>query len=115
MEKINAALVAIAVLLMPLSASAQYSYPGTDALPDSRTYRVKDNVAGGFLNMREGPGAHYDVMTRIPAGMGGIVSKNKCVRPKDKSSRYPFCQVEWHKFQGWMSSIWLEPEGEEQR
>lgn len=111
--KIKAGLV-IVVVLVPLSASAQHSYPGTNALlPDSRTYRVKDNVEDGYLNMREGPGVQYEIMTRIPAGMGGVESKNKCVNPKDGSSRYPFCLVEWHKFKGWMSSFWLEPEGED--
>jgi hypothetical protein len=112
--EIKAGLVMVTILV-PLSASAQYSYPGpNESLPDSTTYRVKGNVEDGYLNMREGPGVRYRVMTRIPAGVGGIESKNECVRPNDRSSHHPFCLVEWHKFRGWMSSLWLEPEGEDQ-
>jgi hypothetical protein len=104
-------LVILAALLTSGAASAQFRYPETNSLPDNRSYRVKDNVEDVFLNVREGPGVQYIIMARIPAGMGGIESKNQCVAPEDRSSRHSFCLIEWHKFQGWVSSTALEPEG----
>jgi len=110
MKKTIAALL-MSTALASTACAQGFSYPGTDSgLSSSRTYRVKDNVEDGFLNMREGPGVRYKIMTRIPAGVGDIESKDRCARPQDRSSRHPFCLVKWHKFTGWMSQSGLEAE-----
>jgi hypothetical protein len=109
--------VALMVLTAYTGANAQYKYPGQTGLglglgflQPNVPYRVKPNVSDGFLNLRQGPGIRYDIMTRIPAGMGGIKSLGKCVPPRDNYSKFAFCHVEWQGFQGWISSINIEEE-----
>lgn len=110
MEQFLTAAAMVMVLTLSAEANAQqYAYPG-QTLQSGISYRVKPNVEEGCSNMRTGPGTNYEIMTRIPAGMGEIKPIGNCMSPRDKSSMHPFCHVEWHGFQGWLSSTNIEPE-----
>ena len=116
MKKLFIALLASTAIISSASAQHSYSYPNQGSpLPPASSYRVKQDVTDGYLNMRTGPGVGFEIMTRIPAGVGDITPIRKdgsveCVMPRDRSSRHPFCQLEWHHFRGWLSSINLEIE-----
>jgi hypothetical protein len=72
------------------------------------TKSVKRDVSLGYLNLRSGPGQDQKIVARIPAGSTGVVMTGSCIAPRDGSSAYPFCMVEWNGLQGWVSSSGLE-------
>ncbi len=72
------------------------------------TKSVKREVSLGYLNLRSGPGQDQKVLARIPAGTTGVVVTGSCIAPRDGSSSYPFCPVEWNGLRGWVSSNGLE-------
>jgi hypothetical protein len=61
---------------------------------------VNDEPLGSLNKLRRQP--------RIPAGSSGVRLTNRCVQPSDGSSRFPFCYVEWHGQNGWVSLNGLE-------
>jgi hypothetical protein len=81
---------------------------GPEASPTAVTKRIKRDISLGFLNLRSGPGQDQKVLVRIPAGSTGVVMRGRCVAPKDSTSAYPFCLVEWNGYEGWVSSNGLE-------
>jgi hypothetical protein len=81
---------------------------GPEANPTTVTRRIKRDVSLGYLNLRSGPGQDQKVLARIPAGSTGVVMKGRCVAPKDNTSSYQFCLVEWNGYEGWVSSSGLE-------
>jgi hypothetical protein len=82
--------------------------PVTNDNPAVVTKSVKREVSLGYLNLRSGPGQDQKVLARIPAGSTGVVMTGSCVAPKDSTSSYPFCLVEWNGLRGWVSSNGLE-------
>jgi len=81
---------------------------GPETSPTAVTKRIKRDISLGFLNLRSGPGQDQKVLVRIPAGSTGVVMRGRCVAPKDSTSAYPFCLVEWNGYEGWVSSNGLE-------
>jgi TIR domain-containing protein len=81
---------------------------GPEANPTTVTKRIKREVSLGYLNLRSGPGQDQKVLVRIPAGSTGVVMRGRCVAPKDNTSSYQFCLVEWNGYEGWVSSNGLE-------
>lgn len=81
---------------------------GPEASPTAVTKRIKRDISLGYLNLRSGPGQDQKVLVRIPAGSTGVVMRGRCVAPKDSTSAYPFCLVEWNGYDGWVSSNGLE-------
>ena len=75
----------------------QYS-PQT-AQGSKRPFRVV-NADDGYLNIRNGPGPKYELVTTMPLGEMGLVGR--CV-PLD-GGYLPFCEVEWKGVTGWASS-----------
>jgi TIR domain/Bacterial SH3 domain len=81
---------------------------GPEANPTTVTKRIKRDVSLGYLNLRSGPSQDQKVLARIPAGSTGVVMKGRCVAPRDNTSSYQFCLVEWNGYEGWVSSSGLE-------
>ena len=81
---------------------------GPEASPTAVTKRIKRDISLGYLNLRSGPGQDQKVLVRIPAGSTGVVMRGRCIAPKDSTSAYPFCLVEWNGYEGWVSSNGLE-------
>jgi len=81
---------------------------GPETSPTAVTKRIKRDISLGYLNLRSGPGQDQKVLVRIPAGSTGVVMRGRCVAPKDSTSAYPFCLVEWNGYEGWVSSNGLE-------
>src|SRR5262249_18472860 len=81
---------------------------GGDEANATVTKRIKRDVSLGYLNLRSGPGQDQKVLARIPAGSTGVVMRGRCVAPKDNTSSYQFCLVEWNGYEGWVSSNGLE-------
>jgi hypothetical protein len=75
---------------------------GPEASPTAVTKRIKRDISLGYLNLRSGPGQDQKVLVRIPAGSTGVVMRGRCVAPKDSTSAYPFCLVEWNGYEGWV-------------
>jgi hypothetical protein len=81
---------------------------GPETSPTAVKKRIKRDISLGYLNLRSGPGQDQKVLVRIPAGSTGVVMRGRCVAPKDSTSAYPFCLVEWNGYEGWVSSNGLE-------
>jgi hypothetical protein len=74
--------------------------PSPQTAQDSkRPFRVV-NADDGYLNIRNGPGPKYGLVTAMPLGETGLVGR--CV-PLD-GGYLPFCEVEWRGSTGWASS-----------
>jgi hypothetical protein len=69
--------------------------------------KVKRDVALGYLDLRKGPGQNYQLVTRIPAGANGVTVTGACASSKELSA-FPYCQVLWYRYQGWVASSGLE-------
>jgi hypothetical protein len=69
--------------------------------------KVRRDVALGYLDLRKGPGQNYQLVTRIPAGANGVTVTGACASAKELSA-FPFCQVLWYRYQGWVASSGLE-------
>jgi hypothetical protein len=70
--------------------------------------RIKLDVSGGYVNLRAGPGQNQPVIDRVPAGETVFVTPEKCEKPADGVSRFPFCPVTWKGRKGWVSGSSLE-------
>jgi hypothetical protein len=70
--------------------------------------RIRGDVSGGYVNLREGPGQNRGVLNQIPAGQSVAVSSSGCVLPDDGVSKYPFCPVVWNNQKGWVSASGFE-------
>ena len=68
----------------------------------SSIYRVLSDVSQGTLNMRSGPGTRHPLVVAIPASASGI-SVARCRAPDDGGTK-PWCEVQWQRFSGWVSS-----------
>jgi uncharacterized protein YraI len=75
----------------------------TTAVPTGGTFAVMPNVSEGYLNMRAGPGPGHPVLTRVPAGAGGVTVLS-CRPPDSGGGSNPWCAVRWRDFAGWLSS-----------
>jgi hypothetical protein len=70
--------------------------------------KVKRDVALGYLDLRKGPGQNYQLVTRIPAGANGVTVTGACAAAKGGLGAFPYCQVLWYRYQGWVASSGLE-------
>jgi tetratricopeptide (TPR) repeat protein len=76
-------------------------------------YKIDDNAAGGYLNIRNGPGVGHSIVGHIPAGTNGVEVKT-CQSPDDDGrSTKLWCQVEWSGLSGWASSCCMAPVNED--
>jgi hypothetical protein len=92
----------------PNSRTASRPAPSTQTTSPPVTKSVKQNVSGGYINLRRGPGQQYEPpIVEIPAGTTGLVV-GSCVASTDGVSKYPWCSVKWNNYQGWASSNGLE-------
>jgi hypothetical protein len=91
-----------------IAPQLQATAPASSVSPQKVIKRVKQDVSLGYLNLRSGPGQNYDVVTRVPAGAGGVIFSGRCATPHDGKSAFPFCLVEWSGHVGWISSNGLE-------
>jgi len=114
-EDIAARAQAVSVLIRCTSGAGLGPVPAAQRKPEigrpvesSIRRRVKDDVAEGYLNLREGPGTHTRVLTQIPAGTANVQQYGGCMRPEDSVSRTPFCPVRWNGYTGWAALIGLE-------
>jgi hypothetical protein len=71
------------------------------------TYRVLQNVSGGFQNLRRGPAVKYPIVVPIPAGATGIVL-GVCREAEDNTR--PWCQATWQGMSGWISTCCIVDE-----
>jgi uncharacterized protein YraI len=65
-------------------------------------FRVLEDVSEGKLNLREGPGTQYQIVTAIPAGSDGVRLASPCDwQPGDPSRKERWCEFEWNQNRGW--------------
>jgi hypothetical protein len=71
------------------------------------TFRIKAEVEGGYMNMRDGPGLGHRTLAQIPEQ--SIVRQiAPCIGSDDNTTRYPWCKVQWNGATGWVNSSGLE-------
>lgn len=80
--------------------------PPEPALP---TWRVKDGVSQGFVNVRSGPGTMHAILFSIGEGATGL-EVSDCRPPDPGGGKYDWCLVRYGGQQGWVSSNGIEPE-----
>jgi uncharacterized protein YraI len=66
-------------------------------------YRVNDDVPGGILNLRTGPGVNHDLVVSIPSGSTGV-EVTECRSGDDDVSKKSWCRATWKGNHGWVSS-----------
>jgi uncharacterized protein YgiM (DUF1202 family) len=76
--------------------------------PMIQTYRVK---SGHTLNIRQGPGADYPVVTQLPEGTRGIALGEQ----RQANGTTMWQQVSVEGYSGWVNEIFLEAEPPEQQ
>ncbi len=67
-------------------------------------YAIKAN--DGFVNLRQGPGTNYPIVTSIPNGTE--ISILEC-RASQMPNQLPFCKAKWQQVSGWLSSCCIVP------
>jgi len=67
-----------------------------------RLFRVLADVSGGVLNIRQGPGPRFGIVTEIPANAADVLV-GRCRRPEGGGST-PWCEVTWRAYNGWASA-----------
>jgi len=73
-------------------------------------YMVPDDVSGGSVPMRAGPGVTFDEIVDIPAGATGL-KIGQCMAPEDNGqSHKDWCIVSWNGHQGFTSSCCIAPD-----
>jgi hypothetical protein len=72
--------------------------------PPQLTTRTVKPAAGGYINLREGPGLDRNVIVQIPAGDTIAVDEAGCKPGSDGRTTFPFCPVTWKGWDGWASS-----------
>ncbi len=94
----------------PSSQSSEVApLPGGPSSPVMRTYRIRDDVSQGILNMRTGAGTNHPVVAAIPAGVADV-RVGRC-RPPEDGDGPDWCEVQWRGFSGWASSCCMVPVG----
>lgn len=73
-------------------------------------YRVLPSVSDGFLNLREGPGTNFSIISPIPAGSRGIRQVGACQTAPSTQSAW--CYVNWSGRSGWvaLAGLAVDPE-----
>jgi uncharacterized protein YraI len=66
-------------------------------------YRVNDDVPGGILNLRTGPGVNHDLVVSSPSGSTGV-EVTECRSGDDDVSKKSWCRATWKGNHGWVSS-----------
>jgi uncharacterized protein YraI len=89
-------------------AYARYLEEGgaSTATTEGETYRVFGIAPDDVLNMREGPGTAYPIVTEIPPDGRGI-EVSHCAAT---GSANKWCQIDWQGMSGWASSCCLAGE-----
>jgi hypothetical protein len=79
--------------------------PSLSTTPLEATYRVVNDLPGGTLNLREGPGSAYRLLVKIKAGTGGIrISESR-------SNGSTLWRKIWvGPYTGWVNQDYLEAE-----
>jgi peptidoglycan hydrolase-like protein with peptidoglycan-binding domain len=65
------------------------------------TYQVRNDVPGGYLNLRSGAGVAHSLIDKIPKGQ--TIKTLECTR-SETSEKNGWCKVEWRGKSGWVSS-----------
>lgn len=74
-----------------------------------RTFRIRDDVSDGVLNLRRGAGVSYAIVAAIPAGSADV-RVGGC-RPSEDGGGPDWCEVRWRGYSGWASSCCMVPVG----
>ena len=93
----------IMLVIALLAASYTATWAEGQNLSQGEEYSVRQDVSGGKLNLRAGPGIGHRLVAGIPAGSGGVHLGN-CQSPDDSTSKSPWCQAAWNGNTGWVSS-----------
>ncbi len=86
----------LAILMVPLLALG--SSPSM-ACACCGTWKVSRVAAGDVLNIRSGPGPHYNIVGQIPSGSGCVVKTGKCI--------VNWCAISYADQKGWVSNRYL--------
>ncbi len=97
---------ALAQSAIDLASALQETDP---ALLVPETWRVKQGVSDGHMNVRDGRGTDFPVLFRIPAGAGGFTVKI-CMPPETAGTTKDWCLIEYEGQRGWISSGGIERE-----
>jgi hypothetical protein len=73
----------------------------------AETFRVPNDVSGGHMKMRDGPGANHGLIGAIPAGE--TVNASRCVPRDDRIPGADWCLVYYRGMTGWVSQAGLMP------
>jgi hypothetical protein len=72
------------------------------------TWRIKQGVSEGYMNVRDGRGTEFPVLFRITEGTGGILV-HICLPPEAGGTK-DWCMIEYQGQRGWVSSGGIEKE-----
>lgn len=72
------------------------------------TTTILANATGGYLNLREGPGIGFNIVTPIAVGTTGI-EIYECVNAQDRTSKHQWCRAVWQGRSGWLSRCCIGP------
>lgn len=74
-------------------------------LPAYDLVQIRPGIAGGFMNVRAGPGVGHAIVGKIPSGMTGVrIYTETCRSSDDGKTRDPWCRGLWNTVAGWISS-----------
>jgi uncharacterized protein YraI len=80
---------------------------GTAAYAEDLKFTVPNDVGGGHMNMRTGPGVDHALVGEIPAGQD--VTATRCVKRDDHVRGADWCYVTYNGKHGWVSEAGLIP------
>jgi hypothetical protein len=79
------------------------------ATPAPETWRVKQGVSEGHMNVRDGRGTDFPILFEIAAGQGGFEVKF-CMPPENGAGKKDWCLIDYQGQRGWISSGGIERE-----
>ena len=82
-------------------------YGAAGGSAEGETYRVFGVAGDDVLNMREGPGTGYPIVTAIPPNGRGIAVSH-CSAAAGSSNKW--CSIAWQGMNGWASACCLAGE-----
>jgi hypothetical protein len=66
---------------------------------------IRRNVSDGYMNVRNGPGLSFAVVSQLPAGAQSVkVFDQSCQQSIDGRTQKPWCRIQWGAVEGWVSS-----------
>ncbi|MCU0827847.1 MAG: caspase family protein [Tabrizicola sp.] len=103
--RIHAGCEALATSAIDLATAIQESEANSQTI---ETWRVKQGVSEGRMNVRDGRGTGYPILFQIGEGIGGF-TVDICL-PPDSGTGKDWCLIEYKGQRGWISSGGIERE-----